>query len=479
MTISQESLIREYETKVKDTGGCPGYFTAQEQRKVAKLWSMLLEYYKDDQEKTIHVNGELLQKIDHDWSKLDTHEGLSDEEPEEVTRRAWKFTKGEAGIRRFNIRSKKESPSREKQALDRHVNETVQQYVDRVAGHHVELIPKAFFPSFKSPNIETRNLYDTFWSMVSIKQQPDILLHRYLRATGWDVEKAFALTKGIVEWRASEAIDQVNFEGEIGIGYDELRLGMARLVGRDRLGNPLLYVRVKRIMPRANEAFVMKRYLVSKFEAMQMVTRKHMRITMIYDFTGFCMDNTPFSMVYFMVLLGIKYYAEASGVMILLVDSWLFSNFWGLIRPFLDVNLSARIIFVKTADEVRRFVDDDQLPVELGGKNTFATDFVQPKEDENMPMFDLDGRRNAEDVWRKNIGDLEVATQAWCKHIESAGPDVITNPTNPYTVERDTAGAKLCQAELELSKYTRSCNIYRRLGLVDSEGCLLLPQDKN
>ncbi|KAJ2388048.1 phosphatidylinositol transfer protein csr1, partial [Coemansia sp. RSA 2559] len=363
MTISQESVIQEYETKVQDTNGCPGHFTAQEQRKLGKLWSMLLEHYKSDQEKTINVNGELVQRISRDWSGLDVHEGhLSDEEPEVVTRRAWKFTKEESGLRRFNIRSRPEKPNRERQALDRHVNETVQQYIDRTAGRHVPVLPDSFFPSFKHPDTETRNLYDTFWSAVSIKQHPDILLHRYLRVSGWDVEKAFALVKGVVEWRASEAIDKINYEGELGVGCDELRLGMARLVGRDRLGNPLLFVRVKRIMPRANEGYVFKRYLVNKFDLMQTVTRKHARITMLYDFTGFSMDNTPFSMVYFMVLMGIKYYAEASGVMILLVDSWLFTNFWSLIRPFLDVNLSARIVFVKTVDEVRRFVDDDQLP---------------------------------------------------------------------------------------------------------------------
>ncbi|KAJ2861948.1 phosphatidylinositol transfer protein csr1, partial [Coemansia erecta] len=424
MTISQESVIQEYETKVQDTNGCPGHFTAQEQRKLGKLWSMLLEHYKSDQEKTINVNGELVQRISRDWSGLDVHEGhLSDEEPEVVTRRAWKFTKGESGLRRFNIRSRPEKPNKERQALDRHVNETVQQYIDRTAGRHVPVLPDSFFPSFKHPDTETRNLYDTFWSAVSIKQHPDILLHRYLRVSGWDVEKAFALVKSVVEWRASEAIDKINYEGELGVGCDELRLGMARLVGRDRLGNPLLFVRVKRIMPRANEGYVFKRYLVNKFELMQTVTRKHARITMLYDFTGFSMDNTPFSMVYFMVLMGIKYYAEASGVMILLVDSWLFTNFWSLIRPFLDVNLSARIVFVKTVDEVRRFVDDDQLPVELGGKNTFAANFVLPKEGENAAMFDLEGRRRAEDAWRRSIKDLEAATQEWCKHVETASPD--------------------------------------------------------
>ncbi|KAI9504284.1 CRAL-TRIO domain-containing protein [Coemansia spiralis] len=478
MVISQASVIKEYETKVHDTNGCPGHFTADEQRKVAKLWTLLLDYFENNKDKSVKVNGEFLQKIERDWSDLDVHEGLSDEEPEEVTRRAWKFTKGDSTIRKFSIRSKKEKPNRERQALDRHVNETVQQYMDRIAGHHVTLIPDKFFPSFEHPSTETRDFRDTFWNAASIKQHPDFWVHRFLRACGWDVDKTFAMLKSVVEWRAAEAVDKINYEGEVGSGYDEVRLGFSKLVGRDRLGCPLLYVRVRRIMPRANEGFVFKRYLINQFECLQAATRKHTRTTMLYDFTGFCMENTPFSMVYFMVFLGIKYYAEASGVMILLVDSWLFTNFWNLIRPFLDANLSARIVFAKTVDEVRRFIDDDQLPTALGGKNTFESDFVLPKEGENAPMFELEGRKEAEKIWRVRISEFEKATKEWCSYVESTNSGNIADPNNSYAVKRDEAGERLCRAELELNKYTRSRNNLERTGLVDENGCLLLPQDK-
>ncbi|KAJ2470904.1 phosphatidylinositol transfer protein csr1, partial [Coemansia sp. RSA 2322] len=415
MVISQATVLHEYATKKASTSGVPGHFTTDEQNKLAKLWALLLTYFEQMEGRPVKVTGELLQKIHHDWSELSATDDFAQSDPEELTRRAWQFTKGESSIRRFGLGAKKAKLSREELALDRHVNETTQQYVDRINGRHVKLMPDKFLPSFAHPSADTRDIRDVFWNVASIKHSPDVWVHRYLRSCGWDVDRAFSMIKGVLEWRATECVDQIISEGEVHLGCDELRLGLSELIGRDRLGNPLMYVRVKRIMPRANEGFVFKRYLLSQFEALQIVTRRHGRITMLYDFTGFTMDNTPFSMVQFMVNLGRKPYAESSSVLILLVDNWLFTNFWNLIRPFLDANLSARIVFAKDINEVRQFVDDDQLPKELGGTNTYTAAFKLPEEGENGKMFDMDARKSAEIEWRRRIVDFESATKAWCR----------------------------------------------------------------
>ncbi|KAJ2336072.1 phosphatidylinositol transfer protein csr1 [Coemansia sp. RSA 2681] len=476
MVISQASVIHEYATKRPSVSGVPGHFTDNEQRKMAKLWTMILAYFEQVKGKPIKVAGEYLQTISHDWSELDASDNLEDEDPTALTLRAWQFTKGESGIKRFGLGSKKAKLSREELALDRRVNETTQQYVDRIAGRNVALMPDNFFPSFAHPSTDTRDIRDTFWSTISIKQHPDYWVHRYMRSAGWDVDRAFAMVKSIIEWRAAEAIDKINCEGEIHSGHDELRLCLSQLVGRDRLGYPLMYVRVRRIMPRANEGFVFKRYLLCQFESLQAVTRRFGRVTMLYDFTGFTMDNTPFVMVQFMIFLGRKVYAESSSVLILLVDSWLFTNFWNLIRPFLDANLSARIIFVKEVDEVRQFIDNDQLPKDLGGLNTFGAPFKLPEEGENAKMFDLDGRKEAEKEWRGRIAEFEDITKKWCDCVASASRSA--EELDRLSAQRDEAGRLVERAELALNKFTRSRNNFERLGLVDADGCLVLPSDQ-
>ncbi|KAI7834540.1 CRAL-TRIO domain-containing protein [Kickxella alabastrina] len=419
MSISQASVIQDYANRTPGTDGCPGHFTAGEQRKLGRLWTLLLKYLDEVKDKNVKVVGEFLQKIDHDWSTLKPDESPNPtEDPEALTKK------------------------------------------------HVQIVPDEYIPSFAHPDKETRNLRDVFWEAVTIKVHPDIWVHRFLRSSGWDVDKAFAMIKGVIDWRATEAVDVINRNGELGIGLDELRLGLSQLVGRDRLGFPLLYVRVRRIMPRANEGFVFKRYLVMLFEAMQIITRNYGRVTMLYDFTGFTMDNTPLSMVQFMVLLGMKQYAEVSSVLILMVDSWLFINSWNLIRPFLDTNLSARIVFAKTAED---------LPIELGGKNSYKPSFVLPKEGENKMMFDTEGRRAAENEWRARISNFETATKLWSEQIMSIRDVDVVDPQFPCTAKRDDAAKILGDAELELSKFTRSRNNFERLGFVGSDGCLQMP----
>ncbi|KAJ1645873.1 phosphatidylinositol transfer protein csr1 [Coemansia erecta] len=479
MVISQASVLKEYKTRTPSTESVPGHFTADEQRKIAKLWHLLLKYLEENKVKSIKVTGELLKKHEHDWSSLkpdDYPSPKTEDEEEALTRNAWEqFTKGDTGIRRMGFLLKKQQLTHEQLVLDRYVGETTWQYIDRVSGRHVSLVPDEFFPSFAHPDTDTRNTRDVFWATVSVKSHPDIWVHRYLRSSGWDVGKALAMIKSVIEWRAAEAVDRVNFEGDIGLGLDEMRLGMSRLVGKDRLGYPLLYVRVRRIMPRANEGFAFKRYLVAQFDAMQNVNRNNERVTMLYDFTGFSIDNTPLTMLQFMIMLGLKPYAEASSVLILLVDSWLFNNLWNLVRPFLDANLGARIVFAKNIDEVKQFIDEDQLPKELGGKNTFAVRYKLPEETENKIMFDMEGRRAAETEWRGRVAEFERATKEWADVVVDATDADVEDPGLACTVHRDAAAQDLGNAELELRKFVRSKNIYERMSLVDKNGCLQLP----
>ncbi|KAJ2162447.1 phosphatidylinositol transfer protein csr1 [Coemansia sp. RSA 552] len=472
MTISQASVIDEYVTRTPDTCGCLGHLTASEEAKLAQLWRLILEYLDTSGSTQIPVTGELLTRSrpDTSWKDLDDSgsEDNDDFDFEEMTRRAWEFTKGDSGKRKLNFLGRRPKASREQRQLERHVRETTQQYMDRKAkGKSIQLIPPSYIPSFKHPSTETRNLRDVFWAAASIKQHPDIWIHRFLRANSWDPAKAFVAVKSLVEWRTSENLDQLNWEGEVTMGLDELRLGLMQLIGHDRLGNPLVYSRVRRIMPRANSLHVLKRYLVYQFEALQHVTRSGQRIAMLFDFTGFSMDNTPLGMVIFMVTMGIKQYAESSSVLILLVDSWLFSNFWSLVRPFLDANLSARIVFAKTADEVRVFVDQSQLPEELGGSNTFAAKFSLPTNDENVRLFDRGGRRAAEHEWRQRVDEFEAATCHWCSSM--------ANGDGKLAEIRDQAASNLDHAERSLSRFTRARNTFDRLGLVGPDGCLQLP----
>ncbi|KAJ2607967.1 phosphatidylinositol transfer protein csr1 [Coemansia sp. RSA 1365] len=471
MTITQDSVIQEYKTRTRATSECIGYLTPEENLKLARLWSLLLDYFESNKRKNVEVRSELLQQPCHDWSELDTDSELSDDDAEKVTRRAWTLSKGDSGMRKLGIFAsicKKSKPDSERLELERYVSETTQQYCNRKNKRHVSFIPETYFPSFAYPDGETRNITDVFWMACSVKEHPDIWVCRFLRSTHWDVDKAFAAIQSTIEWRAAEALDHLSWEGEITLGYNELRLGIIQLVGRDRLGYPLLHIRVRQIMPRATEIFAHKRYLVSHFEMLQHVIRKDERITMLFDFTGFSMDNTPFNLVHFLVALGTKQYAETSSMLILLVDSWLFTNFWNLIRPFLDANLSARIVFAKTIDDVLVFVNEDQLPEELGGRNMFTSKFTLPREGENKAMTDLVSRKHAEENWRKSIAVFKDATRKWHRQITNGD-------SNKCVAARDAAARQLDLAEQKLSMYTRARNNFERLGLVNEDGCLELP----
>ncbi|KAJ2628365.1 phosphatidylinositol transfer protein csr1 [Coemansia sp. RSA 1290] len=479
MTISQASVVQEYKTCVPDTSGSPGSFNREELYKLKELWQHILDFLDNNKETELQVNSTLLQRRPaSDFSELGQHQPSDDltdaDEYEELTRNAWRLVnKGESSLRKLSIlSSKKSKPSGKDKQLIRLVTETTQDHIDRKMGHHVPLLPEDYFPSFQHKSKTTRNLIDVFWTIASAKQHPDIWIHRFLRSSNWDVSKALKSIQDVLKWRAAEAIDQLNWEGEVNLGLNELRLGISEIIGHDRLGCPLMYVKVRKIMLRNQQEHAFKRYLVHQFETLQHVTRKHQRISMLYDFTGFSMENTPLHLVRFLIELGVKQYAECTSILVLLVDSWLFENFWNLVKGFLDANLSARIVFAKTIEQVLTFVDKEQLPEELNGYNEFKAGFKLPKINENSPMFDTVKREQAEQEWRRRVAEFDSATRKWYRHFTD---DICDH----YAAERDKAALALDKAERELGKYTRACNSYTRLGLVDTDGCLRLPQNTN
>lgn len=126
-------------------------------------------------------------------------------------------------------------------------------------------------------------------------------------------------------------------------------------------------------------------------------------------------------------------YPESLGVMIIHNAPWIFSGVWRLIRGWMDPDIAAKVQFTNSVADVEKLIDLDQLPEELGGKEPWKYEYIEPKEDENKIMEDVITR---DALWkeRQAIGqEFLAATSAW---IEAAG-------------NRDTARIKKAKAERE------------------------------
>lgn len=119
---------------------------------------------------------------------------------------------------------------------------------------------------------------------------PDAMMLRFLRARKWDVPKAFAMMMEAIVWRVKEmhVDDDVMAKGELHAlrqtqntsnvsekkaGTDflsQMRMGKSYVHGVDRVGRPIVVVRVRLHKPGAQTEESLERYIVHVIESVRL-----------------------------------------------------------------------------------------------------------------------------------------------------------------------------------------------------------------
>jgi len=118
---------------------------------------------------------------------------------------------------------------------------------------------------------------------------PDAMLLRFLRARKWDVPRAFAMIMDAIVWRVKEmhVDDEVMAKGELHAlkqerssnaaeqkaGKDflaQMRMGKSYVHGTDKMGRPIVVVRVRLHKPGAQSEEALERYIVHVIESVRL-----------------------------------------------------------------------------------------------------------------------------------------------------------------------------------------------------------------
>ncbi|KAJ2822045.1 phosphatidylinositol transfer protein csr1 [Coemansia furcata] len=251
-----------------------------------------------------------------------------------------------------------------------------------------------------------------------------------------------------VNWRASQAIDELMWDGELAQNNKLMEAGLCIKVGLDRLAYPIMVVRVRLNVARERGEGTIERLAAFAIERAATIARAHgEHATLLYDFSGFKMENIDTAFIKTIVTMINETYPQTFSTTIMFVNSWLFSGVWKLIRSWLDPVIAKRTFIAKDIDQLSKFVDRSQIMVDMGGELKYSYSFDYPTEEDNAQMFDAEGRQQAEESLKDAVSAFEKETNAW---VSGSG-------TNSYNVKsRIDAAASFGDAALKLDPYIRA-----------------------
>ena len=212
----------------------------------------------------------------------------------------------------------------------------------------------------------------------------DAQLARNLRARKWDVLKAFEMLKKTLLWRKEYKPELIIFEDI----EEELKTGKQYRSGRDRSGRRIIVMRPSRENTREHDGNI--RLLVYTFEnalwrtngerivrgSSNIPALAQEQICVLINFTKWSLKLSP-SWRTSMETLHImqEHYPERLGLAVCYDPPSVFSVFWKLISPFIDVKTKSKIRFVqprgdkqKAARKMNATFHPNTIDSDMGGR---------------------------------------------------------------------------------------------------------------
>tara|TARA_B110000483_G_scaffold232303_1_gene299666 strand:+ start:1521 stop:2831 length:1311 start_codon:yes stop_codon:yes gene_type:complete len=212
----------------------------------------------------------------------------------------------------------------------------------------------------------------------------DAQLARNLRARKWDVLKAFEMLKKTLLWRKEYKPELITFEDI----EEELKTGKQYRSGRDRSGRRIIVMRPSRENTREHDGNI--RLLVYTFEnalwrtngerivrgSSNIPVLAQEQICVLINFTKWSLKLSPpwrTSMETLHIMQ--EHYPERLGLAVCYDPPSVFSVFWKLISPFIDVKTKSKIRFVqprgdkqKAAKKMNATFHPNTIDSDMGGR---------------------------------------------------------------------------------------------------------------
>jgi len=180
-------------------------------------------------------------------------------------------------------------------------------------------------------------------------------------------------------------------------------------------------------------------------------------VIVIFDLSGFGLDNMDWRFVRLFVQCFESYYPETLAVCVVHRAPFVFWGLWKLIQPLLDASVASKFIFTRNNTELHKVIPREVLPIHpYDGLDDWKYEYTPMEPGENHQMMDFDKREDLLMERESLETKFDIVTRSWIKNTKQVGQT---------SVDRDVIAMELREQHFRLSPYVRAKNMYQRQGV--------------
>lgn len=210
---------------------------------------------------------------------------------------------------------------------------------------------------------------------------------RYCRARAFEFDKVIKMIEEMLKWRTENGVDEI-YKLEFPKIPQIWKYYAHGFYGVDKKGRPVYIedysnLKIKEMFAIMSEKEFINYYIASYERSVNVIYKEASkargklieRSVTILDFKNFGVsqamnsDNRAFMQI--AIKIAQDYYPEMMAKMFIINTGFTFKALWSLAKPFLDKKTKEKISILGSdyKKELNQWIDDDQLPVSLGGTN--------------------------------------------------------------------------------------------------------------
>uniref|UniRef100_A0A131YFT3 CMRF35-like molecule 9 n=1 Tax=Rhipicephalus appendiculatus TaxID=34631 RepID=A0A131YFT3_RHIAP len=147
--------------------------------------------------------------------------------------------------------------------------------------------------------------------------------------------------------------------------------------GKDKLGCHVLVLRCKNYTKGQADVLEVKRVFLFFLEKLYNEYGAK-KVTMVFDCSGAGLSNMDIDFTKFIFNVFLKRYPLGLGYVLVYDMPWLFNAAWKIIKGWMMPEAAARVKMVGK-DEIKEYIDPKELPVHMGGTDTYEYSYVPGK----------------------------------------------------------------------------------------------------